>query len=67
MPSSGWVTMRADGSIIANGLKFGQYFCSTIASEGDKEFDANSVVCSTDESKVTIDKDTTDDDYVATN
>lgn len=68
MPSSGWVTMKADGSIIANGLKFGQYFCSTIASESDDpQFDANSVVCSTDENKVTVDKDTTDDDYVAIN
>lgn len=46
MPQGGFVTIQADGNIIAYKLKFGKYYCSTMK-EGDKsKFDSNSMFCS---------------------
>jgi len=45
LPESGTVTIREDGSIIANNLKFDSYTCSTIKSETNKEPDPNNMVC----------------------
>ena len=45
LPESGTVTIREDGSIIANNLKFQGYTCSTIKSETNTEPDPNNMVC----------------------
>ena len=45
LPESGTVTIREDGSIIAQGLKFKDYTCSTIKSETNTEPDPNNMVC----------------------
>jgi len=45
LPESGTITIREDGSIIANNLKFQDYTCSTIKSETNKEPDPNNMVC----------------------
>jgi len=52
LPESGTVTIREDGSIIAQGLKFKEYTCSTIKSETNKEPDSNNMVCVKREYKV---------------
>ena len=55
MPQSGYITIKADGSIVAYKLKFGQYYCSTMA-EGDKDdFDDNKMFCSRVEDEVDVD------------
>ena len=45
LPESGTITIREDGSIIANNLKFQGYTCSTIKSETNTEPDPNNMVC----------------------
>ena len=45
LPASGTVTIREDGSIIAQNLKFGNYTCSTVKSETDNTIDPNNMVC----------------------
>ncbi len=52
LPESGTVTIREDGSIIAQGLKFKDYTCSTIKSETNTEPDPNNMVCVKREYKV---------------
>ena len=53
MPQAGWVTIRADGSIVAHQLQFGKYYCSTMKDKSS--FDANSMVCSRTQADVTVD------------
>ena len=45
LPTKGTVTIRKDGSIIAQRLKFGNYTCSTIKSETDWTIDPNNIEC----------------------
>jgi len=45
LPTKGIVTIRKDGSIIAQRLKFGNYTCSTIKSETDWTIDPNNIEC----------------------
>ncbi len=45
LPESGTVTIRNDGSIIAQNLKFKDYTCSTVKSENDNTIDPNNMVC----------------------
>ena len=45
LPESGTVTIRDDGQIIAQNLKFGNYTCSTVKSETDSTIDPNNMVC----------------------
>ena len=45
LPESGTVTIRNDGSIIAQNLKFDSYTCSTVKSETDNTIDPNNMVC----------------------
>ena len=45
LPESGTVTIRDDGSIIAQNLKFEGYTCSTVKSETNTEPDPNNMVC----------------------
>ena len=45
LPESGTVTIREDGSIIAQNLKFKGYTCSTIKSETDWTVNPNNMVC----------------------
>jgi len=52
LPESGTVTIREDGSIIAQGLKFKDYTCSTIKSETDWTNNPNNMVCVKREYKV---------------
>ena len=52
LPVSGIVTIRDDGSIIAQGLKFQDYTCSTIKSETDWAIDPNNMECIKGEYKV---------------
>jgi len=52
LPESGTITIREDGSIIAQGLKFKEYICSTIKSETDWTIDPNNMECVKGEHKV---------------
>ena len=52
LPESGTVTIRNDGSIIAQGLKFKDYTCSTVKSETDNTIDPNNMECIKGEYKV---------------
>ncbi len=52
LPESGTVTIRNDGSIIAVGLKFKDYTCSTVKSETDNTIDPNNMVCVKGDSQV---------------
>ncbi len=52
LPESGTVTIRDDGSIIAQNLKFQGYTCSTIKSETNTEPDPNNMVCVKGDSQV---------------
>ena len=52
LPESGTVTIREDGSIIAQGLKFQGYTCSTIKSETDWTNNPNNMECIKGEYKV---------------
>ena len=53
MPQGGFVTIRADGNIVAHLLQFGKYYCSTM--NGDKsKFDTNAMTCSRTASDVTV-------------
>ena len=52
LPESGTVTIRDDGSIIAQGLKFKDYTCSTIKSETDWKVNPNNMECVKGEYKV---------------
>lgn len=54
MPESGFVTIRDDGTIVAHQLKFGNYYCSTMNSEGT-ELNANAMTCSRSIDAVTVD------------
>ena len=45
LPTSGTVTIRDDGSIIAQNLKFDSYTCSTVKSETDNTIDPNNMIC----------------------
>lgn len=54
MPQGGYVTILADGNIIAYKLKFGQYYCTTMK-EGTSAFDPNSMFCSRTEGDVELD------------
>ena len=49
LPESGTVTIRNDGSIIAQNLKFKDYTCSTVKSETDNTIDPNNMVCVKDD------------------
>lgn len=51
-PTAGSVTIASDGSITATSLKFGNYYCSTIAGKKGK-LDANQMYCSRTASDVT--------------
>lgn len=46
MPTSGFVTILSDGTLVAYNLTYGNYHCSTIAKEKDTSFNANKMVCS---------------------
>ena len=59
LPTSGTVTIRDDGSIIAQGLKFKDYTCSTIKSETDWTVNPNNMECIKGEYKVVY-RNTTD-------
>ena len=54
MPESGFVTIRDDGTIVAHQLKFGNYYCSTMNSEGT-ELNANAMTCSRSIDAVKVD------------
>ena len=60
MPQGGYVTIQADGNIIAYKLKFGQYYCTTMK-EGTDTFDPNSMFCSRTESDVELEESVADD------
>ncbi len=45
LPTKGTVTIRKDGSIIAQRLKFGNYTCSTVKSETDWTINPNNMEC----------------------
>lgn len=53
MPQSGFVTIRADGTIVAYKLQFGNYYCTTMAEEGNT-FDSNKMYCSRNASDVEV-------------
>lgn len=55
MPQSGYITIKADGSIVAYKLKFGQYYCSTMAEGDHDDFDDNKMFCSRVEDEVDVD------------
>ena len=54
MPTEGWITIRADGEIVAHQLRFGQYYCSTMKEGEQDNFDPNSMFCSRTKDDVTI-------------
>ncbi len=51
-PTSGTVTIKSDGQIIANDLKFGNYYCSTIETKDATTFNSNKMYCSRTETEV---------------
>ena len=55
MPQGGYITIKADGSIIAYQLRFGQYYCSTMAEGDHDDFDDNKMTCSRVPSDVKVD------------
>ncbi len=55
MPQGGYITIKADGSIIAYQLRFGQYYCSTMAEGEHDDFDDNKMFCSRVPSDVEVD------------
>ena len=62
MPQGGFVTIKADGSIIAYKLRFGQYYCSTM-DKGDKsKFNSNEMFCSRVEDDVEVSYTSSGDD-----
>ncbi len=54
MPQGGFVTIRADGSIVAHQLQFGKYYCSTMKEGNKNSFDQNSMYCSRTIADVTV-------------
>lgn len=46
MPQGGYITIKADGSIIAYQLRFGQYYCSTMEEGVKTDFNDNEMFCS---------------------
>ena len=54
MPQGGYVTILADGNIIAYKLKFGQYYCTTM-SEETNDFNPNKMFCSRTVADVELD------------
>ncbi len=55
MPTEGWITIRANGEIVAHQLRFGQYYCSTMKEEDKSSFNSNSMFCSRTKDNVKID------------
>ena len=54
MPTEGWITIRANGEIVAHQLRFGQYYCSTMKEGVKTGFNSNSMFCSRTKDDVTI-------------
>lgn len=69
MPQEGFVTIKADGSIIAHSLKFGQYYCSTMDKNDKTKFNSNKMFCSRvkDDVNVTYTTSGNDPDHVQKN
>ena len=54
MPQGGFVTIRADGTIVAYQLQFGNYYCSTMDADGNV-LNANAMTCSRNTADVEVD------------